>query len=70
MGMKGYRLWVRKAIGYGLWVSLIQRAEPHRVPPASPRSTVSTYSFSASVQRCKLKFERQILKPFFSFDRL
>jgi hypothetical protein len=26
----GYRLWVWKAIGYGLWVNLIQRAEPHR----------------------------------------
>jgi hypothetical protein len=25
----GYRLWVCKAIGYGLWVNLIQRAEPH-----------------------------------------
>jgi hypothetical protein len=27
----GYRLWVRKAIGYGLWVNLIQRAPPHLV---------------------------------------
>jgi hypothetical protein len=26
----GHRLWVRKAIGYGLWVNLIQRAAPHR----------------------------------------
>jgi hypothetical protein len=26
----GYRLWVCKAIGYGLWVNLIQRPEPHR----------------------------------------
>jgi hypothetical protein len=26
----GYRLWVWKAIGYGSWVNLIQRAEPHR----------------------------------------
>jgi hypothetical protein len=26
----GYRLWFFKAIGYGLWVNLIQRAEPHR----------------------------------------
>jgi hypothetical protein len=25
----GYRLWVLKAIGYGLWVNLIQRAPPH-----------------------------------------
>jgi hypothetical protein len=27
MGLKGYRLWV---MGYGLWVNLIQPAEPHR----------------------------------------
>jgi hypothetical protein len=27
----GYRLWVLKVIGYGLWVNLIQPAEPHRV---------------------------------------
>jgi hypothetical protein len=26
----GFRLWVLKAIGYGLWVNLIQPAEPHR----------------------------------------
>jgi hypothetical protein len=26
----GCRLWVVKAIGYGLWVNLIQRAAPHR----------------------------------------
>jgi hypothetical protein len=26
----GYRLWVLKDIGYGLWVNLIQRAAPHR----------------------------------------
>jgi hypothetical protein len=26
----GFRLWVLKVIGYGLWVNLIQRAEPHR----------------------------------------
>jgi hypothetical protein len=26
----GYRLWFRKALGYGLWVNLIQHAEPHR----------------------------------------
>jgi hypothetical protein len=30
MGQKGYRLWARKAIGYGAWVSSIQRAAPHR----------------------------------------
>jgi hypothetical protein len=30
----GYRLWVWKAIGYGLWVNLIQRAEPHRAARA------------------------------------
>jgi hypothetical protein len=26
----GFRLWVWKVIGYGLWVNLIQPAEPHR----------------------------------------
>jgi hypothetical protein len=30
----GYRLWVLKAIGYGSWVNLIQRAEPHLVAGA------------------------------------
>jgi hypothetical protein len=30
----GFRLWVSKVIGYGLWVNLIQRAEPHRAAAA------------------------------------
>jgi hypothetical protein len=30
MGLKGYRLWVRCQLDYGLGVNLIQRAEPHR----------------------------------------
>jgi hypothetical protein len=25
----GFRIWVRKAIGYEIWVNLIQPAEPH-----------------------------------------
>jgi hypothetical protein len=32
----GFRLWVRKAIGYGLWVNLIQPAEPHPVANRQP----------------------------------
>jgi hypothetical protein len=35
----GYRLWVWKAIGYGLWVNLIQRAEPHRFAILQPVET-------------------------------
>jgi hypothetical protein len=37
----GYRLWVGKAVGYGLWVKLIQCAEPHLLAPLpAPQGTL------------------------------
>jgi hypothetical protein len=54
MGLKGYRL----------WVTLIQRAEPHRagILLSGVRSLRSV--------ALQVAFERQTLKPLFHFDRL
>jgi hypothetical protein len=65
----GYRLWVRKAIGYGSWVNLIQRAEPYRgnllgVEDVQPRRVVPrVVHHRAAVQVAFVKSKG--LKPVF-----
>jgi hypothetical protein len=49
---------VLKAIGYGLWVNLIQRAAPHL---DHHRALLLRRALAVALQ---VAFERQILKPF------